>query len=412
MSLHTRIALGLAGFAAATAVTAAPAAADPPLRCGQTVTVSTTLTRDLVGCAGNGLVVGADGITIDLAGHSIRGTNAPDSVGIADDGHPGVTIVNGRIADFFASGVSLHDAPRSVVRGLRVVRIGAGGVDGDASAGILVKASAGVRVTESTIAADVVAFQSDGIDVLGSPGVVVRGNRIERNPWNGVVVIESPDAQIVDNALNDNGNQGIEVNAASDGILIARNRARGNAQSGLVVGASSGARVVDNQLSGNTAAGLFMFDLVDSLIAGNDSTGNGAGFELAGGQFGSHGNRLRGNRADANDDVGIVLDGNANSNKVVGNVARGNRGADGGGIIVAASTGNLIADNVANGNVAVGIGVFEDAPGDSAGNSLARNVANRNGGHGIDAVAGSVDGGGNQAHANRTPPDCVGVACS
>jgi parallel beta-helix repeat protein len=412
MNLRERIFLGLAGALAASAVLAAPAAAQAPIRCGDTITVSTTLTRDLVGCAGNGLVIGADGITIDLAGHSIRGINARGSSGIVDNGHAGVTIANGKIADFFASGVSLHGAPRSIVRDVRVVRIGAGGVEPETSAGILIEASAETRVSGSTIAGDVESYQSDGVVVLRSPNVILSCNRIERNSWNGAVVLESPGSQIVGNALDDNGNQGIEANAASDGIVLAGNRARGNTQSGLVVGALSDGRVIGNRVSGNGDAGLFMFDLVDSLVAGNVAERNVAGIVLIGGQFGSHGNRLFGNRTDDNDDVGIVLDGQANSNQVVGNVARGNRGPDGGGIIVVASTGNLIAGNLSSDNASVGIGIFEGDPGDSVGNSLARNVANANGGHGIDAIAGSIDGGGNRAHRNRTPPDCVGVTCS
>ena len=92
MSLRQPIILGLAGAVAATAVAAAPAAAKPALQCGQTVTVSTKLTRDLTGCSGAGLVVGAAGITIDLNGHAIRGVNAAGSVGVSDDGHARVTV--------------------------------------------------------------------------------------------------------------------------------------------------------------------------------------------------------------------------------------------------------------------------------------------------------------------------------
>ena len=72
----------------------------------------------------------------------------------------------------------------------------------------------------------------------------------------------------------------------------------------------------------------------------------------------------------------------------------------------------MLADNVANANAADGIRIEEEEPGAAAGNTLTRNVANRNGGHGIDAVAGTIDGGGNRSRNNATPPDCIGVACS
>jgi hypothetical protein len=44
----------------------------PITSCGQVVTTNAVLTLDLV-CTGNGIVVGASGITIDLKGFTIRG---------------------------------------------------------------------------------------------------------------------------------------------------------------------------------------------------------------------------------------------------------------------------------------------------------------------------------------------------
>jgi hypothetical protein len=72
----------------------------PAVHCGATLTKSTTLTADLVHCPGTGLVIGADGITVNLAGHTISGTNAPGSEGIANDGHAATRILAGRITDF------------------------------------------------------------------------------------------------------------------------------------------------------------------------------------------------------------------------------------------------------------------------------------------------------------------------
>jgi parallel beta-helix repeat protein len=412
MIRRRRSVIGLVGIVGAASIAAPPATAGSRLVCGQTITHSTTLKRDLTGCRGDGLVVGASGITIDLAGHAIRGVNAAGSVGIVVDGHATVTIRNGRISDFFVDGVVFRHAPRGVARGLHISRIGAGGGDGDASAGVLVDASAGVRVTGNAISNHVTAFQSDGVDVLGSAGVVVRGNRIARNAWNGVVVIQSPRSRVVRNTLDGNGNQGLEANLGSDDLVVAGNDARGNTQSGLVVGAVHGARVVGNRLARNAGSGLFMFDLADSLVAGNRAWRNAVGVELSGGQFGSHGNRLLRNRAEDNADIGILVEDGADRNRVADNHAGGNHGADSAGILVFASRGNVLAHNDASGNAGSGIGIFEDVPGTSAGNVVRRNTTNRNGGHGIDVVASTVDGGGNRAHGNATPPQCLTVACS
>ena len=122
----------MAAWVVPVAADAAPAST--VVRCGQTLTASIRLARSLVGCPGNGLVIGADNITIDLAGHSISGVNAAGSEGIADDGHRGVRIQNGTIANFFLNGVGLRGAPHSVVRNVTIRTIGAGGVENETSA--------------------------------------------------------------------------------------------------------------------------------------------------------------------------------------------------------------------------------------------------------------------------------------
>jgi nitrous oxidase accessory protein NosD len=338
-------------------VAAAPAGAGaaPAPACGQTVTASVRLTADLAGCAGNGLVVGAAGVTIDLGGHTISGTNAKGGEGIAVDGHARVRILNGTIRGFRVNGVALRSSPGSLVRRVRVRAIGAGGKEGEPpSAGIFVKGSKGVRVIDNDVSNRVKAYQSDGVDVIESPGVLVRGNRLVGNAWNGLAFIMSPGGRILDNVFSGNVNQGTEVNASAR-PLVAGNRATGNGQSGLVVGATSGARVTGNALGGNRQAGVFLFDLRGSLVRGNAARGNRVGIDLSAGQKGSSGNRVAGNR-------------------------------------VAASTG-------------VGIGVA------SPGNRLTGNVVLGNREGGIDAVAGTLDGGGNRASGNTGGPQCRGVAC-
>ena len=41
--------------------------------CGDEITADTTLDSDLVDCPGNGIVIGADDITLDLNGHLVDG---------------------------------------------------------------------------------------------------------------------------------------------------------------------------------------------------------------------------------------------------------------------------------------------------------------------------------------------------
>jgi parallel beta-helix repeat protein len=386
----------------------------PAVSCGSTLTKSTTLRTDLLRCTGTALVIGADGITVNLGGHTISGTNAAGSEGIANDGHAGVRIVGGgKITDFRLNGVGMRKAPKSVVRGLTIRRIGAGGAEGEpVSAGIAIVDSPGSQVIGNDVANDVEAYQADGADVLNSPGSAVRGNSLSHNSWNGLALIASAESRITDNQFDANGNNGTEVNGDSDGVMVADNGADDNASIGIVAGSARNLRVVGNIAMRNDT-GLFFFDLHASLISKNSATSNRSGLELSGGQFGSDGNRLTGNTANRNVSGIGVVDG-ANGNVVSGNTANGNQGqnGDGGGIYVVAASGNQLSGNVANANLDTGILIAEGEPGDTSGNSLKGNAANKNRGHGIDAIAGSVDGGGNRASGNATSPQCLNVNCA
>ena len=74
--------------------------------CGQTIMQSVTLTADET--CGSTVVVGADGITIDLGGFTISGDGS-FVTGIDVDGHSGVTIKNGTLR-FFTFGIVANAA--------------------------------------------------------------------------------------------------------------------------------------------------------------------------------------------------------------------------------------------------------------------------------------------------------------
>jgi hypothetical protein len=89
------------GIAVALLALGPGAASTQPLTCGQTITRDTTLHADLGPCPGDGLVIGADNVTLDLNGHSVTGQRSIPSVGIKDDlGHHGTVIENGEVTAF------------------------------------------------------------------------------------------------------------------------------------------------------------------------------------------------------------------------------------------------------------------------------------------------------------------------
>src|SRR4051812_32692394 len=125
--MHTSSLLALAAAAAVLAAGVASAAAGgsqaSSLACGATITHDTTLTSDIVGCRGVGLRIGADGITLDLAGHTIAAAaqRNPRAHGILNVGHDGVTIRGGTVTGFGAYGVRLAHADRNNVHDLHLV---------------------------------------------------------------------------------------------------------------------------------------------------------------------------------------------------------------------------------------------------------------------------------------------------
>ena len=102
--------LVLALVVAGVSVLASGPALASHVRCGDTITTDTTLDSDLVNCPNNGIVIGANNITLDLNGHIIDGDATPVDpcpegascdVGVDNSaGHSGVTVEGGSVRQF------------------------------------------------------------------------------------------------------------------------------------------------------------------------------------------------------------------------------------------------------------------------------------------------------------------------
>jgi parallel beta-helix repeat protein len=80
--------------------------------CDTTITTSTTLTTDLTGCSGNGLIIGADDVILDCAGYSITGSGF--SNGVYLEGRANITIINCTISNF-EYGINLNFSNISMI---------------------------------------------------------------------------------------------------------------------------------------------------------------------------------------------------------------------------------------------------------------------------------------------------------
>jgi len=195
--------------------------------CGDSITADTTLDSDLIGCPNNGIVIGADDITLDLNGHTIDGDNAlvdpcPGNefcdFGVLNDGHNGVRITGGTVREF-AFGVGLFGARKNGLGDLSTLE--------NTFSGILLVESARSRVR----------------------GTLATGNA-GPDSGVGITLFESHNNRIAHNTLSGNAELGLHL-VGSDHNHIANNRVRGNPEDGII-GEGVGNRIVRNRVVRNS----------------------------------------------------------------------------------------------------------------------------------------------------------------
>ncbi len=382
--------LGTVVMATMLVVVGSAAACQVVTECGTVVSRDATLTQDITGCAGDALVIGADDITLDLNGHTV---SSDDGVGIRLAGQDGVTIKEGTVEGTTA-GLALSDASH-----LAVVRVRA--VAGDEETrtfdevGMLLERVNDSRISQSTAAGfdSFVLRESHGNRIRRSVGTSSYSDggdtlRLEGSHFN----------RITENrlALQAVSNSSVVV-VDSDHTFIADNTIRSQDGNGIAVSRSGHTVIRRNDLSsGANLLTISVFESPDMVIADNV----GSAFD--------EGVRIRDSDRmvmRANEVASIRLEG-SNDAVVDLNAVSGVDFLDDAISVSEDSSSVRVSANRASG--APGDGIDVDAPG----TVVRDNVATDNGDLGIEAVAGVVDGGGNQASGNGNPAQCTGVACT
>jgi parallel beta-helix repeat protein len=230
--------------------------------CGAVIVADFTLDEDLT-CAGNALIAGADGITINLKQHTITGNGTGS--GLVVSGRAGIGVKGGTFVNFMA--------------------------------GILVTASADVDVKDAT-------FQdnTDGIDLqAGSIGVTIK-----------------------DNTFLNNRARGIMNRSGTSGNVIKDNFFHGN-RVGVLLFGPTGITVKGNYISASTQFGIRVnFPATGNIVKGNTVTANPIGIDFIPnpvGGAGAVGNSFIENVISAN---GCGLSGPAGGNRFLENQLIGN----------------------------------------------------------------------------------------
>lgn len=298
------------GMALATSgMVAGPAQAQPEgavLDCGTVITEDTVLGADIGPCGdrvseeghtpgGHGVVIGADGVTLDLNGHTIFGLGGSEvlhqAAGVKVDGYSDVTVLGGTVRDFF-HGVHVINGSRNEVVDmvaldnttgngivLQNVRdsnvsqntvIGSGGFGGiSVFDGRRPEQLDDIPSANNTIVGNVVdradnRTNTTGISVENGSGHHVVNNTVTRSSGDGINLRPGvTDSTVVNNVVIGNGSgatsvpaplAGIALRSAdgigADGNKIVRNRVEDNTEHGILV-ASENNRIVNNRSVGN-----------------------------------------------------------------------------------------------------------------------------------------------------------------
>lgn len=475
--MRARATFAALSFAGALAFCASPAFAQDGLmtvHCGQTLTHSVELANDLTNCPGNGLIIGADGITVDLNHHTIDGAVTQPScgsdlsaVGIDNGGFDGVTIENGTVRQFDA-GIRGTDVNDGRVHHLTVRDNLSGGIDFEAifQSG---HPPTGNRVDHNDVSGD---RCGSAINLF----INGEGNRFDHNrvhdTASGITVCCGPASAsnpnvIEHNSLANIANVGIQVFSA--GVAhVEHNDVAGVGSPGAgcadpsncvgigIGGESSGSVVNDNAVARTQNAGIDLetcfecgatHPLTDVQVSNNTLSSTGAGIWLSDTDRGV----VTRNSVDGAGTfglpsaigVGVLLNGASNTRVSRNTITDGGAGVFGiaPGILIAVPlelphsqrpvVGNVVERNSVSGQQADGIVVAPVAQDTTLernttnGNAhdginvlsplttITRNTANDNGNYGIEAVPNVTDGGNNEANGNGGPAQCTTqVACS
>jgi len=292
-------------FACLVALPASAAAEHVP--CGAVLTQDTKLDSDVV-CTGTefdpltGVVIGADGVTLDLNGFAVRGPNrgeqVEDQAGILTSGaYRSVTIRNGAITGF-SEGLVL-ELSDSTIRHLtttgRLSLRGDGNVVRDS---FITDGDTGLAVRgddNRVLRNDAFGYDGDGIDVSGARNRIV-GNTADSFISYGIRVSDFTDVEIKGNVASN----GIAVVDGSGGV-VERNVADGVSSSfGISIGADD-LLIRKNHASRNYDGGIYVYG-TGNTIKQNVANDNGEhlnnyGIYVVPGNLDGGGNRARGNGA-------------------------------------------------------------------------------------------------------------------
>ena len=363
------------------------------LSCGDTITTSTTLTASdpVVNniCPGNGIIVGASGITLDCAGYNLSGDGIGDfQYGILlPSGITDVTVKNCNVTRFFL-GIGLNSASGNTLASNNLYNNTYGGIY--------------INSSSNNILADNNAYNNVwyGIELYSSSNNnTIIGNNAYNNVHHGILIASSSNNNLTGNNAYNNPEYGIYLLSSSNNTLTSNN-AYSNSWSGVYSSSSNYNDFIGNSIH-NNPNGIFLVGSLNNNLTDNNIYQNSYGIVLASSSYCT----LTGNSANNNLYDGIRLRDSSMYNNLTGNTAykcgtgidlvgssynnlTGNTAYNNAeGILINGAVNNALIGNIAYNNSQTGIHLYYHANN----NLLTGNNAYYNGQYGIrlDSLSGN-----------------------
>ena len=184
--------------------------------CGQVITKDVVLLKDIE-CPGVGMIVGTDGITINLNNHRLSLANNTDisnipkveEIGILVPGQKNITISGPGVITGFDKAIEFAGSGRSYILDLKLI---------DNNIGLSLKASDKITIYRSFIEGNTI-----GIASQSSKDALIVSNYVSQNTNEGIVLMDSNNFIIGTNTLIENGNIGMFLDVSSFNNTISSN---------------------------------------------------------------------------------------------------------------------------------------------------------------------------------------------
>jgi parallel beta-helix repeat protein len=184
--------------------------------CGQVITKDVILLKDIE-CPGVGMIVGTDGITINLNNHRLSLANNTDisnipkveEIGILVPGRKNITISGPGVIAGFDKAIEFAGGERGYILDLKLI---------DNNIGLSLKASDKITIYRSFIEGNTI-----GIASQSSKDALIVSNYVSQNTNEGIVLMDSNNFIIGTNTLIENGNIGMFLDVSSFNNTISSN---------------------------------------------------------------------------------------------------------------------------------------------------------------------------------------------